>query len=131
MHAPSSCDGFLLITHNIRDQRRISTFLRGGYIPENGFGSWKRRARRNYRQTSIVAPAMQAWGEFGFPTSQRVGIRKNKASLGRMPVRRVKHQTQFYANAGNRQAARDRRRFFRTKFAPHWEGSINNIGLRA
>jgi len=72
---------------------------------------------------------MQAWGEFGFPMN--IGIRKSKASLCRMRVRRLKRHTGVCANAGNPQAAQDRRRLFRTKFAPHWEGSINNIGLRA
>jgi len=79
---------------------------------------------------------MQAWGEFGFP--MEIGIRKSKAShaqrvasLGRMRVRRAKRHTRVCANAGNPQAAQDRRNLFRTKFAPHSEGSINNIGLRA
>ena len=34
-----------------------------------------------------------------------------------MPVRRVKHQTQFYASAASRQISRYRRRLFPTKFA--------------
>ncbi len=42
----------------------------------------------------------------------------------------MEHQTRVYASAASRQAAQDRRRLFRTKFAPHSEGSINNIGLR-
>jgi len=72
---------------------------------------------------------MQAWGEFGFPMN--IGIRKSKTSLGRMRVRRAKRYTGVCASAGNPQTAQDRRRLFRTKFAPHREGSSNNIGLLA
>ena len=88
-HAPSSCDGFLLCTHNIRDQRRISILFRKRQQTKSELGHIRRRRR---------CP-MQAWGEFGFRQRR---IRKSKASLGRMRARRVKHQTSVYANAGNR-----------------------------
>ena len=43
---------------------------------------------------------MQPCGEFGFRQRR---IRKNKASLGWMWVRRAKHWTSFHASAGNPQ----------------------------
>jgi|GEM_PF-7074886 len=56
VHAPSSYDGFLLCTHNIRDQRRISTLFRKRQQTKSELGHIRRRRR---------CP-MQAWGEFGF-----------------------------------------------------------------
>ena len=50
-HAPFSCDGFFLCTHNIKDQRRISMFFLAGDIPRNGFDGWSTQAWRNYRPT--------------------------------------------------------------------------------
>jgi hypothetical protein len=104
IHAPSSCDGFFSCTHNIRDQRRISTTFRTGNIWENSVGSWNTSDTWDYQPTLISAPAMQSCGEFGSPTVS-VGVRKNKASLGRLRVRRAKHWTPFHASAGNLQAA--------------------------
>ncbi|MDD5483699.1 MAG: hypothetical protein PHP98_08630, partial [Kiritimatiellae bacterium] len=81
VHAPSSCDG-CLFTHNIRDQRRISTLFR------------KRQQRKSELGRSAERSPMQAWGEFGFRRSR---IRKRKASPVQMDRRRAKRYTRVCA----------------------------------
>jgi hypothetical protein len=47
----------------------------------------------------------------------QAGFEKARPGWAECGVRRAKHQTQFYASAGNPQAAQDRRCLFQTKFA--------------
>jgi len=70
---------------------------------------------------------MQAWGEFGFRQRR---IRKSKAGPVQLGWRRAKRYTCVCESAATGHMSRNRRRLFRTKFAPHWEGSINNPSLR-
>ena len=100
-HAPFSCDGFLLFTHNRRDQRRISDSF------------WKRQQRKYELERSAERSPMQACGEFGFPV--KIVNRKSKASPGQTVRRRAKRYTRVCESAATGQMSLNRR-LFRTTF---------------